>query len=87
MQKRIDISNKSNLGEREYALKARDDYLKSMQERLHRQEVENNEERTRLQSLIAKLEVQLREQSRQQDQDKWKMNQDENRIQSMQVRY
>ena len=87
MQKRIDISNKSNLGEREYALKARDDYLKSMQERLHRQEVENNEERTRLQSLIAKLEVQLREQSRQQDQDKWKMNQDENRIQSMQVCY
>lgn len=33
-----------------------------------------------------KLEVQLREQTRQIDQDKWKMTQDDNRLKAMQVK-
>jgi len=84
MQKRIDLSHKDNLNEREQSLRVRDEYLKSMQEKLQRQEVESMEERSRLQSLIAKLEMQLREQGRQLEQDRWKVLQDENRIKSMQ---
>ena len=86
MQKRIDLSHKDNLNDREQSLRVRDEYLKSMQEKLQRQEVESMEERSRLQSLIAKLEMQLREQGRQLEQDRWKVLQDENRIKSMQVR-
>ena len=86
MQKRIDLSHKDNLNDREQSLRVRDEYLKSMQEKLQRQEVESVEERSRLQSLIAKLEMQLREQGRQLEQDRWKVLQDENRMKSMQVR-
>ena len=85
LQKRMDVSHKDNLYERETSLRVKDEYLKTMQERLHRQETENAEERARLQSLVAKLEMQLREQGRQFDQDKWKLTQDENRIVSLQV--
>lgn len=86
LQKRIDFSHKDNLTDRESSLRVRDEYLKTMQERLHRQETENMEERSRLQGLIAKLEMQLREQSRQLEQDRWKITQDENRVKSLQVK-
>ena len=85
MQKRIDTSHKNNLNDREQTLRVRDEYLKSMQEKLQRQEVESMEERSRLQTLVAKLELQLREQGRQLEQERWKISQDENRIKSMQV--
>eukprot|EP00112_Aurelia_sp_Birch-Aquarium-sp1_P002128 Seg1231.9 transcript_id=Seg1231.9/GoldUCD/mRNA.D3Y31 product="Fas-binding factor 1" protein_id=Seg1231.9/GoldUCD/D3Y31 len=85
LQKRIDFSHKDNLTDRESSLRVRDEYLKTMQERLHRQETENMEERSRLQGLIAKLEMQLREQSRQLEQDRWKITQDENRVKSLQT--
>ncbi|XP_065065878.1 fas-binding factor 1-like isoform X1 [Rhopilema esculentum] len=85
LQKRMGVSHKDNLYERETSLRMKDEYLKTMQERLHRQETENAEERARLQSLVAKLEMQLREQGRQFDQDKWKLTQNENRVVSLQA--
>lgn len=85
IQKRIDLSHKGNLSDREASLRAKDEFLKSMQERLQRQETESAEERSRLQTLVARLELQLREQGRQLEQDKWKILQDENRLKSMQV--
>ena len=85
MQKRIDLSHKDNLNDREQSLRVRDEYLKSMQERLQRQEAESMEERSRLQTLVAKLEMQLREQGRQLEQDRWKVVQDENRVKALQV--
>ena len=85
LQQRIDLSHKTALDEREHALKARDEYLRSLEDRLHRQESENEQERGRLQGLVAKLELQLREQGRQIEQDKWKLTQEENRLKTMQV--
>ena len=85
LQKRVGLSHSTSLSEREHTLQSRDEYLKSMQERLHRQETENSDERARLQSLVSKLEMQLREQGKQFEQDRWKKAQDENRIISMQV--
>ena len=86
LQKRIDSSHKDSLTDRENSLRVRDEYLKTMQKRLHRQESENMEERSRLHGLIAKLEMQLREQSRQLEQDRWKITQDESRLKSLQVK-
>ena len=65
-------------------LKSKDEYLKNLQERLIQQERNNDEERKHLQNLIAKMEIQLREQTRQIEQDKWKVAQEESRVKTLQ---
>ena len=49
LRQKIEVTHKSGLEERELSARARDDYLKQLQERLLRQQSENDEERTRLQ--------------------------------------
>lgn len=49
LRQKIEVTHKSGLDERELSARARDEYLKQLQERLHRQQSENDEERTRLQ--------------------------------------
>lgn len=44
----------------------------------------NDEERQRLQTLISKMEVQLREQTKQIEQDRWKLSQQENKLKTWQ---
>ena len=85
LQNKIGASHQSKLEEREMALKTRDGYLKNLENRLQQQEQGNDEERQRLQDLVSKMEIQLREQTRQIEKDKWKLNQDENRLKAMQV--
>ena len=49
LRQKIEITHKSGLDERELSARARDEYLKQLQERLLRQQSENDEERARLQ--------------------------------------
>jgi Fas-binding factor 1 len=56
-------------------MKTKDEYLTHLQDRLLKQQTENDEERTRLQNLVAKMEVQIRERSRKFEEDKWKLSQ------------
>ncbi|XP_066919700.1 fas-binding factor 1 homolog [Clytia hemisphaerica] len=85
LQNKIDVSHSSNLSDRELSLRSRDEYLRHLEAKLHSQETSNEDERQRLQSLVSKMEIQLREQTRQLEQDKWKLVQDENRIKAMQT--
>lgn len=49
LRQKIEVTHKSGLEERELSTRARDEYLRQMQERLLRQQSENDEERARLQ--------------------------------------
>ena len=49
LRQKMEVTHKSGLEEAELSARARDEYLKQLQERLHRQQSENDEERTRLQ--------------------------------------
>ena len=49
MKSHIEATHKSSLTERELVAKARDEYLTQLQDRLVKQQAENDEERTRLQ--------------------------------------
>lgn len=55
LRQKIEVTHKSGLEERELSARARDDYLKQLQERLLRQQSENDEERTRLQGKLRQL--------------------------------
>ena len=85
LQLKIDAAHQSKTDNHEMTLKSRDTYLKNYENRLHQQEKSNEEERERLQHLVSKMEVQLREQTRQLEQDKWKLAQEENKLKTMQV--
>ena len=87
MQLKIDAAHKSKTDNHELTLKSRDEYLKNHENRLIQQEKGNDEERERLQNLVSKMEIQLREQTRQIEQDKWKLTQEENRLKTMQVSF
>ena len=71
----VEVSHKSSQQERDITMKTKDEYLTQLQDRLLKQQTENDEERTRLQNLVAKMEVQIREQSRKFEEDKWKLSQ------------
>lgn len=85
LRQKIEVTHKSGLEERELSTRARDEYLKQMQERLLRQQSENDEERARLQGLVAKMELHMREQTRQVDQERWRMSQEESRLRALQA--
>ena len=55
-----------------------------LHERLEQQSSLNSQERVRLQSLITKLELQLTEQTRDVEQERWRLRQEESRLKSMQ---
>jgi Fas-binding factor 1 len=71
----VEVSHKSSQQERDITMKTKNEYLSQLQDRLLKQQAENDEERTRLQNLVAKMEVQIREHSRKLEEDKWKLNQ------------
>ena len=67
------------------SLKSREEYVRNLEKRLQQQEIQNDEERHRLQSLVTKMEVHIREQARKIEDDRWKLNQSENKLKTWQV--
>ncbi|XP_078317344.1 fas-binding factor 1 homolog isoform X2 [Crassostrea virginica] len=84
LQKKVDSWHNMGLDEREIAIRSKDEQLRILQERLNRQQEENDLERKRLEDLIGRLETQLREQTRMLDEERWKVKQEQTRLQSLQ---
>ncbi|CAL1530619.1 unnamed protein product [Lymnaea stagnalis] len=84
LQLKVDTWNRQGLDQREISLKSKDEQLRMLQERLTRQEEDNERERKRLEELIARMESQLREQSRTLDEERWKLKQDQTRVEAQQ---
>ena len=59
----------------------------ALEERLVRQQAENNAERERLHLLIAKLESHVAQQSKSIDQEKWQLQQDASRLKTQQTAF
>ena len=85
MQEKLTTDYQSRLHDQEISLKMRNEQLENMSVRLQQREKMNEEERVRLQTLVSRLEIQLRDQTRLVEQDKWKINQEENRLKTLQV--
>ncbi|XP_061181663.1 fas-binding factor 1 homolog isoform X1 [Saccostrea echinata] len=85
LQKKVDSWHNMGLDEREIAICSKDEQLRILQERLNRQQEENDLERKRLEDLIGRLETQLREQTRILDEERWKVKQEQTRLQSLQT--
>ncbi|GAB1604689.1 fas-binding factor 1 homolog isoform X1 [Argonauta hians] len=84
-QMKLDRWQSQGMDEREVSLRQQNEQLKNLQSRLNRQQEENGRERLRLESLIEKLENQLHSQTQQLDDEKWKVKQEVNKYQALQV--
>ncbi|XP_041362212.1 fas-binding factor 1 homolog [Gigantopelta aegis] len=84
LHQKVENWNRMGLDEREINLRSKDEQLKILQERLNRQEADNDNERKRLEDLIARMETQLRDQTRILDEERWKLKQEQNRIEALQ---
>ncbi|XP_071106308.1 fas-binding factor 1 homolog [Haliotis cracherodii] len=84
LQYKVDSWHRQGLDDREITLKSKDEQLRILQERLTRQEGDNENERKRLEDLIARMESQLRDQTRMLDEERWKVKQDHGRLDSQQ---
>uniref|UniRef100_A0A2C9LKY0 Fas-binding factor 1 C-terminal domain-containing protein n=1 Tax=Biomphalaria glabrata TaxID=6526 RepID=A0A2C9LKY0_BIOGL len=84
LQRKVEAWNKQGLDEREITLRSKDEQLQMLQERLKRQEEDNERERKRLEELIVRMESQLREQTRLMEEERWKLKQDQSRAEAVQ---
>ncbi|XP_069124222.1 fas-binding factor 1 homolog isoform X2 [Argopecten irradians] len=85
LQMKVNTWHSQGLDEREIITRSKDEQLRILQERLAKQQDDNDQERQRLNELTNRLEAQLREQNRQLDEERWKAKQEHNRLHSLQV--
>ncbi|XP_033736797.1 fas-binding factor 1-like [Pecten maximus] len=85
LQMKVNSWHSQGLDEREIITRSKDEQLRILQERLAKQQDDNDQERQRLNELTNRLEAQLREQNRQLDEERWKTKQEHNRLHSLQV--
>lgn len=84
-QQKLNKWQNQGLDERELSIRNRDEQLKMLQARLNRQQEENGRERLRLEALIERLECQLHSQTQLLEDEKWKVKQEVNKYQALQV--
>ncbi|XP_044103338.1 fas-binding factor 1 isoform X2 [Neovison vison] len=84
LSSRVEASHLTTAQERELGLRQRDQQLRALQERLGQQQRDMEEERSRLQEVIGKMEARLNEQSRLLEQERWRVNAEQSRAESMQ---
>lgn len=84
-QQKLDHWQIGGMDEREMSIRARDQQLKTFQERLNRQQEENARERSRLEELICRLEGQLHSQTQLLDDEQWKVKQEVNKFHALQA--
>ncbi|XP_064638032.1 fas-binding factor 1-like isoform X2 [Lineus longissimus] len=85
LHQKVEGQHGSNLDDRERVMHEKDTHLKVLEDRLRKQQEDNNHERTRLQELITKMEMQLREQTRQLDAERWNVKQEQNKLEGLQI--
>ncbi|XP_032472975.1 fas-binding factor 1 isoform X2 [Phocoena sinus] len=84
LSSRVEASHLSTAQERELGIRQRDEQLRALQERLSRQQRDMEEERSRLQEVIGKMEARLGEQSRLLEQERWRVNAEQSKAESAQ---
>ncbi|XP_052266250.1 fas-binding factor 1-like isoform X2 [Dreissena polymorpha] len=84
LQRKVDHWHAQGLDDREISLRAKDEQLKMLQDRLNKQQEDTEQERHRLQELVARLETQIREQTRMLEEERWKVKQEQSRLQGLQ---
>lgn len=81
---RVEASHLSTAQEWELGIQQRDKQLRALQERLGHQQRDMEEERSRLQEVIAKMEARLSEQSRLLEQERWRVSAEQSKAESTQ---
>ncbi|KAM5216492.1 fas-binding factor 1 isoform 1-T2 [Hipposideros larvatus] len=81
---RVEASHLTTTQERELGIRQRDQQLRALQERLGRQQRDTEEERSRLQEVIGKMEARLNEQSRLLEQERWRVSAEQSKAESTQ---
>uniref|UniRef100_A0A8C0LVZ8 Fas-binding factor 1 C-terminal domain-containing protein n=1 Tax=Canis lupus familiaris TaxID=9615 RepID=A0A8C0LVZ8_CANLF len=84
LSSRVEASHLTTTQERELGLRQHDQQLRALQERLGQQQRDMEEERSRLQEVIGKMEARLNEQSRLLEQERWRVNAEQSRVESTQ---
>ncbi|XP_077019985.1 fas-binding factor 1 isoform X2 [Tamandua tetradactyla] len=84
LSSRVEASYLTTAQERELGLRQRDEQLRALQERLGRQQRDMEEERNRLQEVIAKMEARLTEQSRLLEQERWRVTAEQSKAEATQ---
>ncbi|XP_058417653.1 fas-binding factor 1 isoform X3 [Diceros bicornis minor] len=84
LSSRVEASHLTTTQERELGIQQRDEQLRALQERLGRQQRDMEEERSRLQEVIGKMEVRLNEQSRLLEQERWRVSAEQSKAESTQ---
>ncbi|XP_010595250.2 fas-binding factor 1 isoform X3 [Loxodonta africana] len=84
LSSRVEASHLTTSQEWELGVRQRDEQLRALQERLGRQQRDMEEERGRLQEVIAKMEARLGEQSRLLEQERWRVSAEQSKAESAQ---
>ncbi|XP_020136721.2 fas-binding factor 1 isoform X1 [Microcebus murinus] len=84
LSSRVEASHLTTSQQRELGTRQRDEQLRALQEQLGRQQRDMEEERSRLQEVIGKMEVRLNEQSRVLEQERWRVHAEQSKMESMQ---
>ncbi|KAG3268462.1 Fas binding factor 1, transcript variant X4 [Ictidomys tridecemlineatus] len=84
LSSRVEASHLTTSQERVLGIRHQDEQLRALQERLNRQQQDMEEERARLQEVIAKMEARLSEQSRLLEKERWRVNAEQSKAESTQ---
>ncbi|XP_011821250.1 PREDICTED: fas-binding factor 1 [Mandrillus leucophaeus] len=84
LSSRVEASHLTTSQERELGIRQRDEQLRALQERLGQQQRDMEEERSRQQEIIGKMEARLNEQSRLLEQERWRVTAEQSKAESMQ---
>ncbi|XP_066237349.1 fas-binding factor 1 isoform X4 [Saccopteryx leptura] len=84
LSSRVEASYLTTTQERELGVQQQGNQLRALQESLGRQQQNMEEERSRLQEVIGKMEARLNEQSRLLEQERWRVSAEQSKAESMQ---
>ncbi|EMP23787.1 Fas-binding factor 1 like protein [Chelonia mydas] len=81
---KVEATHHNTSQELEIGARQRDEQLRVLQDRLTRQQRDMEEERSRLQEVIAKMEARLSEQTRLLEQERWRVTAEQAKVESLQ---
>lgn len=84
LSSRVEASHLATAQERELGVRQQDKQLRALQDRLALQQRDMEEERSRLQEVIGKMEARLSEQSRLLEQERWRASAEQSKAESTQ---
>ncbi|XP_071954610.1 uncharacterized protein [Antedon mediterranea] len=85
LQVKLEGKHQTHLDEKEIEIRHKDQQLKILEDRLNRQKDDMENERMRLQELIGRLEAHIRQQAKELEQEKWKVKQEQTKLDSLRI--